>query len=275
MRALSAFLILAASGRPHFISILSAVRAHPTLTKSQSDDLTKVQFFQVKRDVPPPRPEAFLTPAILISFILFLLLSGCLLSLLFYGREIRAFLYRKLKRQNSRPQPARTLEPEPAPSSGSGLDGMRNAEVAQLKEKRRAMRPQLFIRLPVSPPSLVLKHHSEPLSPIEIDWERKHVEDIRLEETLPLMPATSQSSSTSGESTGSSSTGSSTAVASEKSALSSPAIISRSMPVLDIRPSPPLEPSLEANDTQDSNVLNDLPELPFHPCNLSKTRTAI
>ncbi|KAG5641637.1 hypothetical protein DXG03_004560 [Asterophora parasitica] len=260
MRSYFAF-FLVALGRPFFTSIHSVVQAHPIGSRTFSDLLAKAPVIQAKRNIPPPSlrfgpPEAFLTPAVIISLVLFLLLSGCLLSALFYGREIRAFVHQMLNRLNRplhrTPVPVSepVNEPEPVPSFGFGYDGLTNAEMdaARWKEEKdaekqhkKARRSGLFIRLPVSPPSLVLKHLSEPLSPIEMDLDFKDADST----AQSLITPGSQSSSSSGIR---SSTGSSTPSASEDSGpgRSSPANVVASPSA---RPSPLLsrQSTLEAS----------------------------
>lgn len=213
MRASIAFFILTASGRPSLTSILSTVRAHPASPEPPlSERSTEAQSALEKRNIPPPQgtPEAFLTPAIILSLVLFILFSGAIISLLFYGPEIQSFIRQKLKRQNRSETESKLQSrpaPEPEPSFGFGFDGLTKEEMeaARRKEEKQATRPQLYIKLPVSPPSLVLKHLSQsPLLPFDVN--HKSVIGTPVEESVPMVRTTSSNSSnSSGDAAGSSS----------------------------------------------------------------------
>ncbi|KAG5654162.1 hypothetical protein H0H81_006874 [Sphagnurus paluster] len=204
MRSSLAFFILAASGRPSLVSIISAACAHPL---HRSDDTTNIRPHEhlSKRHAPSQHHipnESFLTPTIIISFILFLLFTASIISLICYGPEIRLFIQRKLGRIHGRAEPKRVptaetdTDIEAPPSYGFGFDGLTAAEMqiqlyeeekrataittpcrrtrSQGKSKPKSECSEVFIPLPVSSPSLVLKHHSEPpLSPIEVIWNHE------------------------------------------------------------------------------------------------------
>lgn len=110
------------------------------------------------------------------------------------------FISRKLKRQN-KSEPESELQHRPAPASepsfGFGFDGLTKQEMeAARRKEEQAMRPRLFIKLPVSPPSLILKHLPQsPLLPFDVDLGRKPVVGTPVEELAPMVRTTSSGSS--------------------------------------------------------------------------------
>ncbi|GLB43565.1 hypothetical protein LshimejAT787_1400770 [Lyophyllum shimeji] len=182
------FFILTASGGLSFPSILPSAGAHPLPSNSLAAGAVK-------------RIPAFLTPEIIVSLVLFVLFSGAIISLLFYGREIRSFIRRKLKRQKE-PEPASELQPVLAPgldaSWGFVFDGLTQEEMdaVRRKEERQETRAGLYIKLPVSPPSLVLQHLSKsPLLPFDMDLDHKTLVGTSDEHPACMVRAASSSSS--------------------------------------------------------------------------------
>ncbi|KAF8079149.1 hypothetical protein FPV67DRAFT_1444327 [Lyophyllum atratum] len=209
MRASVAFFVLTVSGRPFLNPVLFA-QAHPVTPKyNLAETSTGARPAWQKRNTPPPdgaTAAAFLTPAIILSLVFFVLVSGTIIAILFYRPQIQSFIRRKLKRQpDQQLDPEYELRSEPAPKSepsfGFGFDGLTNAQMEMVREKeeKRTARPELFIRLPAEPPSLVLRHHSRsPLLPIDTDLDRRRPLETLIEAKRPPMSPASSSSSTMG-----------------------------------------------------------------------------
>ncbi|RDB28595.1 hypothetical protein Hypma_016071 [Hypsizygus marmoreus] len=221
MRTCYPCFVLAASGR----SFLSTVHAFPVAP--EAPDIPEIvdrpviaivslpsRSAATRRNLAPPSPitpsnthTVFLTPAIIASLVLFIAFTALVLSLFFFQAEIHTFV-QKLRHKKLDPELEKEagedqeLQPEleenqEAAPLGFGFDGLNKEELdaQRRKEEKEALQSSLSIEIPDSPPSLVLKHHSEsPLSPIRAEGsslEGHEAHDIKSIQDDPSVPSPS------------------------------------------------------------------------------------
>jgi hypothetical protein len=171
MRFSSAFYILLASGRlsvdalPCVQKTLSSSSPYPPSCRMTSSSgsgavnnaTTLNELFSNTSPQHNPSENTYLTPTLVLTLVLFIVTASLLITLLFFGPNIRSFLLQKMKKEEK-------------PKLGFGFDGLSKQELKglRLKEEQAAAKTSWLTKLPVRPPALVLKHSYSPILPIQI-----------------------------------------------------------------------------------------------------------